>query len=192
MNWDKLNNDNNGLGYKIRNGDEHALAKYIDLNSSWMMDKAMRMLNNYSDAEDAVSEIFANIWHNIDKWNPNVCTFSIWCAKICNNTIMDAARDCTSRNKKNKRFVDHCEYINIHKIRKSAEETLISREILLKIEDHVEYLPIKMRIVYILRRLEGYNTKDVMRIIGMTKVNVNTILHRAEQKLAIMLEGVTD
>ena len=192
MNWNSINSQNNYLGDKIRNGDEQSLAKFIELNKPWIMNKALVVLNNHSDAEDVAAEIFIRIWHSIDKWNPDLGCFSTWVSKVCSNAILDAVRIHDRINKRTERFAEHHDLINSYKYGRSVEDTIISAEILLKIEESLEYLTSKMRIIYILRRLEGYNTKDVMRILGITKSNVNITLCRAERKLAVMLKGVID
>ena len=73
--------------------------------------------------------------------------------------------------------------------RETPEALLTEGELRDCVQKHLERLPPDQQTVLRLRELEGLAIGEIAAITGLTAGNVRVLLHRARQKLHIMLEG---
>lgn len=72
---------------------EACLARYSAL--VWAL--ARRFLNNPSDAEDAVQEIFVDVWSNAGRFDPSVASEKTFIAMIARRRLIDRGRRARAR-----------------------------------------------------------------------------------------------
>lgn len=59
-----------------------------------------------------------------------------------------------------------------------------------RLRDALQSLPPSLRVVVVLREMEGLSTRDVAAVLGISEDNVKTRLHRARVRLRRQLEDV--
>ena len=76
----------------IASGDKAAVQKCIDTYGGLIWSLAMRMLSNSNDAEDAVQEIFIDIWKNAGRFDETQASETTFVAMIARRRLIDRIR----------------------------------------------------------------------------------------------------
>jgi RNA polymerase sigma-70 factor (ECF subfamily) len=133
---------------------------------------ALRLLNNTSEAEDAVQHTMMNMWQKKDELNKieNVKSFVITALK----------NDCLNRLKKEKTIERH--HGQFGKMQSFSLE-VPNGNMLAIIKNEINKLPEKQRLIIQLCDVEGYDTKEIAGIMDIDEGAVRTNLSRARQKV---------
>jgi RNA polymerase sigma-70 factor (ECF subfamily) len=137
---------------------------------------ALRLLNNASEAEDAVQHIMMKMWQKKDELNgvENLRAFVI---KALQN-------DCLNRLKKRQTIVRH--HGQFEKMRSLSTEILQGNMVAL-IRGEINKLPEKQKMIIHLCDVEGFNTKEIAALLGIDEGAVRTNLSRARQKIKMQI-----
>ncbi|MBI2120380.1 MAG: RNA polymerase sigma factor [Parcubacteria group bacterium] len=141
--------------------------------------KAMRVLRNREDAEDAVQETFTKIYLNAAKFEPkDGATFSSWGYRILLNT-------CFTRYQKKKKSTDSNVYLEteiFHNLPDMAE-TKEQNEVRDLAASLLAHLPKHLHRVLHLHFLMGYRQQEIADMEGETVGAVKTRIFRAKEEL---------
>ncbi len=146
---------------------------------------AYEILKDHQLAEDAISESFMRIIHNLHKIDENndakTCGFL---TIICRNVAINMY------HKKHKIVPasDTMESIPDDDIRANPEKIIISRENLKRAVEAVNQLEDKYRDPLLLHRIHGYSVEDIARFLGISVSTVYKRIERGKKKLLKMLE----
>jgi RNA polymerase sigma-70 factor (ECF subfamily) len=77
---------------RIADGDQNAVQECLNLYGGLVWSLARRMLRNQEDAEDAVQEIFVDIWKNAAKFDPAQASETTFVALIARRRLIDKIR----------------------------------------------------------------------------------------------------
>jgi RNA polymerase sigma-70 factor (ECF subfamily) len=77
---------------RIADGDQDAVQDCLKAYGGLVWSLARRMLRNSEDAEDAVQEIFLDLWKNAPKFDPNVASETTFVAMIARRRLIDKIR----------------------------------------------------------------------------------------------------
>ncbi|MEO0574461.1 MAG: sigma-70 family RNA polymerase sigma factor [Pseudomonadota bacterium] len=77
---------------RIANGDQSAVAQCIDEFGGLIWSLARRLTPNESDAEDAVQEVFVEIWRFADRFDPAKASQATFIAMIARRRLIDRLR----------------------------------------------------------------------------------------------------
>jgi len=137
---------------------------------------ALRMLNNASEAEDAVQHTMMNMWQKKDELNriENVRAFVIKALK----------NDCLNRLKKEKTIEWH--HGQFGKMQSLSTE-VSNGNMAEIIKDEINKLPQKQRLIIQLYDVEGFDTKEIAGIVDIDEGAVRTNLCRARQKVKMQI-----
>jgi len=137
---------------------------------------ALRLLNNASEAEDAVQHIMMKMWQKKDELNgvENLRAFVI---KALQN-------DCLNRLKKKQTIVRH--QGQFEKMQSLSTEILQGNMVAL-IRGEINKLPEKQKMIIHLCDVEGFNTKEIAALLGIDEGAVRTNLSRARQKIKMQI-----
>lgn len=81
-----------GLIKAIQQRDRDAFAQLYDRYSSWLMAIARRILENNRDAEDLLHDVFLEIWHKADSFDPQRGSLKSWLAVKVRSRAIDRLR----------------------------------------------------------------------------------------------------
>ena len=73
---------NEAILNRIANGDQDAVQECLKTYGGLVWSLARRMLRNSDDAEDAVQEIFVDIWKNAGRFDPSQSSETTFIAMI--------------------------------------------------------------------------------------------------------------
>ena len=82
---------------RIASGDGNAVQECVDKYGGLIWSIARKMLRNQDDAEDAVQEIFVDIWKNAGRFDESKSSETTFVAMIARRRIIDRIRYSTRR-----------------------------------------------------------------------------------------------
>lgn len=137
---------------------------------------ALRVLNNSSEAEDAVQHIMMKMWQKKDELNDieNLRAFVI---KALQN-------HCLNNLKKEQTIIRH--HGQFGKTQSLSTEISQGNTVAL-IKGAINKLPEKQRITIHLCDVEGFDTKEIAELLDIDEGAVRTNLSRARQKIKMQI-----
>ena len=169
---------------------EEDKSKFIAIYEQYrdiMFISANRVLNNPSDAEDAVHQAFVSIIDNLDKIK------EVDCPKTRAYVVI-----ISERNRAYVVIISERKAIDIIRSRKhlSGEElidSLYGIEIPLPgdngLADAMAKLPARYREVLLLRYANGYSTREIAKMMDMTEGSMQKLIWRAKEALRKQLDN---
>jgi RNA polymerase sigma-70 factor (ECF subfamily) len=83
--------------HRIANGDVNGVQDCLDKYGGLVWSIARKMLRNTDDAEDAVQEIFVDIWKNAERFDASKSSETTFIAMIARRRLIDKIRYSTRR-----------------------------------------------------------------------------------------------
>ena len=154
----------------IRNDSEQAYNELFEAYWQPSFTAAYRLLRDHAAAEDVVQEVFADLWnrrkvllvHNPEAFIRQMVKFQVFNA-LSRNKLLDYNVEVLGSC-----FFDY-----------SPEDQYIEQETLGHLEASVAALPAKCREVFVLRRHEGLNTRQIAEQLNISVRTVENHLYHA-------------
>jgi RNA polymerase sigma-70 factor (ECF subfamily) len=167
-------------------GDRAEFARMVDMYSHPIYRLGLRMLGNSQDAEDILQNTFLNALTHLRAFEGR-SSLSTWLYRIAANEALmllrrkkpevnleDTETDEGTEDLKPTQFVDWSAL---------PEEELLSGEGKQVLDQAIQHLPESLRIVFLLRDIEGLSIKETADALSLTETNVKTRLLRARMFL---------
>lgn len=137
---------------------------------------AFRFLENDTDAEDVVQDVFVKLWNMREKM-PEIKNKEALAMTMTRNLCLDRIRA--------KRTVTGKEtaIVNNHETASSPEELMHRNETVKLVHRIMQDLPENQRTVMHLRDIEGYEYPEIERVTGININNIRVLLSRARKKV---------
>ncbi len=175
----------------LRSGDRAEIARLVDTYSTQIYRLALKMLSNPQDAEDVLQNTFMKAMQALPKFEGR-SSLSTWLYRIAvNEALMSIRRtkpeiEITLKSDDAEdnddllltSFTDWCCL---------PEGELMSSEAQSHLDKAIQQLPEKLRLVFILRDIEGLSIRETSETLQLTETAVKTRLLRARLKLREML-----
>ena len=174
----------------LRAGDRTEFARLVEAYSGVIYRLAIRMLANPQDAEDVLQETFIKAYHHLPKFDGR-SSVSTWLYRIATNEALmmlrrrkhvfisiDDPLDQAGEDQEPLQIVDWCCL---------PEDELMSAEARAYMDKAVEALPDSLRVVFLLRDIEGFSTRETGEVLDLSETAVKTRLSRARLRLREML-----
>lgn len=158
-------------------GNKVAFKHLVEEHQQFAFNVAFRVMCNQEDAKDVVQESFIKVWKNISKFNVKM-KFTTWMYKIIVNTAIDKRR---SSKRTHTISIDHISEHSIQLERLHADEQLENKELGQIIASISDGLPTKQRLVFVLRDIQGLNSREVGKALDMAETSVKSNLYNARQ-----------
>lgn len=170
----------------LRSGDRAEFARVVDAYSTPIYRLGLKMLGSPQDAEDVLQNTFLNALTHLDSFEGR-SSISTWLYRIASNEALMLIR----RKKKIVNLDDfqpeESEDTPLPEVfvdwSALPEDELISGESKQALEGAVNKLPETLRMVFVLRDIEGLSIRDTAEILNLTETNVKTRLLRARMFL---------
>jgi RNA polymerase sigma-70 factor (ECF subfamily) len=166
-------------------GDRAEFARLVDTYSSPIYRLGLRMLGNLQDAEDVLQNTFLNALMHLSSFEGR-STVSTWLYRIAANEALMLIRRKkpevsleSSENPSPQEAVANLKPGQFTDWSTLPEEELLSSESKRILDSTIQTLPESLRIVFILRDIEGLSIKGTADVLDLTETNVKTRLLRA-------------
>jgi RNA polymerase sigma-70 factor (ECF subfamily) len=169
----------------LRAGDRDEFARFVDLYSGPIYRLGLRMLGREQDAEDVLQNTFLKVLQHIGEFEGR-SSLSTWIYRIAANEALMIVRRLhpevslgDQENEENDGFTP----VQIVDWGALPEDKLLSGEAKKFLDRAIQSLPETLRVVFILRDIEGLSIKETSAALNLTETNVKTRLLRARLNL---------
>jgi RNA polymerase sigma-70 factor (ECF subfamily) len=192
--------DDDEMLARLRAGDPRAQEAFVRGHISRMLSVARRYLPCPQDADDAVQDAFISAFRAIPSFKAG-SSLATWLHRIVVNACLMKLRS-EARHAAASESVEA--YLpafdptghHAHRIAPwcdagglgSPEARAMSAETKVRVHEAIDRLPPTYRTVLLLRDIEEMDTAEAAEVLGCTRANVKTRLHRARQALRTHLE----
>jgi len=171
----------------LKNGDREAFAQLVDQTSGHIYRVAQQILGNEQDAEDVLQEAYIKAYRSLPDFEGR-SSLTTWLYRIAVNEALMALRkrkpQVFSMDEGNSNEDEaESESMEILDWCCMPEGELLSSESRLFLDQAVQRLPANLRVVFVMRDLEGLSIQDTAQALGISENNVKTRLLRARLKL---------
>ncbi|MHC4956848.1 MAG: RNA polymerase sigma factor [Planctomycetota bacterium] len=177
----------------LKAGNPDAFETLVREHAPRMLAVARRFMRNEEDAQDAVQDAFLSVHKAIGRFDGNA-KLSTWLHRIVANACLMKLR--TKRRKPETSIEEFLpDYLDDGHLRDrpqpwplSAEQFLEAKESRELVRDNIDQLPGDFRNVLLLRDIEGMDTAETAKLLGISTGAVKTRLHRARMALRNLLD----
>jgi len=173
---------------RFRRGDDSAFDRIVERYSAQVAALAHNLLGWPRDVDDIVQEVFVAAFLGLKSFRGD-CTLRAWLFTITLNK-------CRSYHRYRRmlrlrvRAMDNTQASPA--MDEAAEKDMVDQETFARVRAAVRVLPPKYREVVVLRYLEGLETSDICRILGISVGTFNMRLNRARKRLREHLTGLIE
>jgi len=164
--------------------------KYKDM----IFNLCYRIVNDYDDANDCAQETFIKVYKNMRQFRFQ-SSFSTWLYRIAINTCRNRIASSGNRIRKKMLRVDNpgeagSDTVDIHDCSFSPDSVFEKNEQARLIHQAIDALPEELKVLVVLRDLEGNSYEDIADITGVNLGTVKSRLARARHLLRESLREV--
>jgi len=167
---------------ELRAGNRDEYARLVETYYEMIYNLAFRMLNDPQDAEDILQETFLKAYRHLKSFDGR-SSLSTWLYRIATNEALmflrrrrmetvsiDESKETDTGEQEPLQIVDWCCL---------PEEELVSAEAQAHLDEAVTRLSPNLRVVFVLRDIQGLSTHEVGEVLNLTETAVKTRLSRA-------------
>jgi RNA polymerase sigma-70 factor (ECF subfamily) len=170
----------------LRQGDRGEFASLVETYSPMIYRLGLKMLDNPQDVEDMLQETFLKAYRHLGDFDGR-SSLSTWLYRIATNEALMALRrkrpDTISFDEPLEDEAEPQEPLQIVDWCCMPEEELMSAEGRAYLDKAVESLPASLRVVFLLRDIEGLSTRETAEVLNLSEMAVKTRLSRARLQL---------
>jgi RNA polymerase sigma-70 factor (ECF subfamily) len=174
----------------LRAGDRAEFANVVEAYYGVVYRLAIKMLDNSQDAEDVLQETFIKAYRHLPNFDGR-SSLSTWLYRIATNEALMMLRRrkhvYISIDEPVEQADEYQEPLQIIDWCCMPEEELVSAEARAYMDKAVEALPYSLRVVFLLRDIEGLSTRETGEVLNLSETAVKTRLSRARLRLRELL-----
>jgi RNA polymerase sigma-70 factor, ECF subfamily len=163
----------------FQRGDEEAFDLLVEKHRRRIYSLVCRLANP-GEADDLAQEVFIAAYRALPSFRGD-SAFSTWLYRIavhvCSHHIRKRRLDTTDLDE---------EFMDLERGH-DPEHSAISGELQQRVRDAIRALPYKLRLVVVLRDLQGLSYEEIAQVVGCPIGTVRSRLHYATQRLATVL-----
>ena len=175
---------------RIARGEDAAVAEVMEQYGSLVWAIARRLTRNPSDAEDAVQEIFTDVWRSAHRFDPAAGSEKVFVTMIARRRLIDRMRRIANRVQTESS--DVLDELGFH-TPDTAGEISVEAERAARV---VATLRPEQRKVIELGLLQGLSHADIAGVTGMPLGTVKTFMRRGliavREKLGVTAEALAE
>lgn len=175
----------------LKERDPDALKRIVQENSRPLYRAARAMSFSHEESEDLVQDVLTTFLETLDRFEGR-SRLRTWLFGILHNKVHERRRQ-HYRDLQNdpidevfeSRFDARGEWIRPPK---GPDQAVTLKEIAAALDRCLEGLPAAQKEVFVLREMEGFETPEICKILGVTATNMSVLMHRARIRLRECME----
>jgi RNA polymerase sigma-70 factor (ECF subfamily) len=189
-----MTTEDSELIQKARLGDMTAFEQLVHKHDKQVLTIAARYVTSSEDAKDIYQEVFIRVYHGLKRFKMQ-SEFATWLHRITVNV-------CLTHRTRRQRHVHvsidgdpegdesetHAVELRSHEV--PTDQHSMSAEIRQHVQEALEALAPKQRLVFTLKHYEGYKLREIATIMKCTEGTVKRYLFLATQQLRQRLKAV--
>jgi RNA polymerase sigma-70 factor, ECF subfamily len=170
----------------LKAGDREAFAQMVDQTSGHIYHVALQILGDEQDAEDVLQETYLKALRSLPSFEGR-SSLMTWLYRIAVNEALMAVRrrkpPALSVEEPDPDDESDSQEMEIVDFCCLPEGELLSAEGRRALDQAVQHLPDSLRVVFVMRDMEGLSIQDTAETLGLSENNVKTRLLRARLRL---------
>jgi RNA polymerase sigma-70 factor, ECF subfamily len=172
---------------RLKAGDREAFARLVDETSGHIYRVALQIMGDEQDAEDVLQETYIKAFHSLPNFEGR-SSLTTWLYRIAVNEALMMVRKRklqTVSVEENNTFdpESESESMQIVDFCCLPEGELLSSESRRFLDQAIQNLPETLRVVFVMRDIEGLSIEETAEALGLSESNVKTRLLRARLRL---------
>jgi RNA polymerase sigma-70 factor (ECF subfamily) len=192
--------DDHTLIERAQAGDRYAFEILVLRYDRPVLRLALNLLGSAEDARDVYQEAFLKVYRNLSSFRFE-CAFYTWVYRIVTNICLDHLRRRRSHPEEQSPVLRPVSFEERHEgdffdrqqgtgTHSDPEREVLGHEIGRKVEDALQMLSPRERMVFEMRHYQGMKLRDIGEALGTTEETAKNSLFRATRKLRAQLEGL--
>ncbi len=173
---------------QIAAGDRAAFAEFYDRHSTLMYSVAFKILNDASESEDVLQEVFLQIWEKSKSFDPKLGKAASWATILVRNKAIDRIRASQRRSRLAEEAGNESAIAN--EISETVNENLHGHEKAKLIQKAILDLPAEQRQAIELAYFSGLTQNEISEKLNTPLGTVKARIRRGLLKLRDQLEGL--
>jgi RNA polymerase sigma-70 factor (ECF subfamily) len=173
-------------------GDQDAFEQLVRAYDHSVLKLAVNLLHSPEDARDVYQEAFLRVYRNLSTFRFD-CSFHTWLYRIVTNICLDHLRKRKVRKEDPPVVdtpdgpVDRMEHVPENAALGNPERSLWNRQLKSRIDQALEDLTPRERMVFELRHYQGLRLRNIGDMLGASEEAAKNCLFRATQKMRAVL-----
>ena len=163
--------------FKVAGTKERAFSKLVTKYQEKLYWHIRRMVSVHDDADDVLQNVFIKIWKNLEKFQENSKLYT-WMYRIATN---ESLTFINKRKRKSTTPLETDDY-NLGAML-SSDPYFDGDEIQIKLEQAIDILPDKQKLVFKLRYYEEMKYDDMSELVGTSVGALKASYHHAVKKI---------
>jgi len=170
---------------RIRQHDERALRELVNRHYVRLANFAFSLLRQRDFADEAVMNVFLNLWRRRATLSVNGQLRSYLLAAVGNQTV-------NVRKRQQRHAADALDDVVLSKLAGGtlADEDLLFRELQAEVDELILSLPPQRQLIFRLNRVEGLDYATIAKALGVSKHTVQNHMVAAIRQLAPQLPRI--
>jgi RNA polymerase sigma-70 factor, ECF subfamily len=191
--------DERTLVVQAQSGNRAAFEELVRRHDRDVLRLALNLMKRAEDAHDVYQEAFLKVYRNLHRFRFE-CSFYTWLYRIVTNVCLDHLRRRQARPEDQAPELgsadhdesprDFFEHQKEHRPIHDPERRLLGKEIQARIDQAMERLSPRERIVFEMKHYHGLKLRAIGDALGTTEETVKNSLFRATRKLRNELGGL--
>jgi RNA polymerase sigma-70 factor (ECF subfamily) len=173
-------------------GDQDAFEQLVRIYDQSVLRLALNLLRSPEDARDVYQEAFLRVYRNLHTFRFD-CSFHTWVYRIVTNICLDQLRKRKVRKEESPvvetadGLVDRMDGFEEEGVDSNPERTMWNRQLRERIQEALEALTPRERMVFELRHYQGLRLRNIGEMLGTSEEAAKNCLFRATQKMRAVL-----
>lgn len=172
----------------LKRRDPLAFRQLVETYSPRIYNLVLKMLDNPDLAEDILQETFISAYRAIDRFEGR-SHISTWLYRIAHNAVLMRLRK--EKSEPDAQSLDDGPDLDalpaMGRSEDAPERRLLQAELLQKMNEALASLSERLRVVFVLRDVEGLSTARTAEVLNLSETAVKSRLHRARLALRAQL-----
>lgn len=179
------------LVLRLRRGDPDAFELLVRTHQDRVYDFCLRMLGDREEASDLAQEIFVSVHQNLRRFRED-SKLSTWLFRICRNHCLNRLKYLKRRGRGRSEEYDEGALSEALGPSVGPDAALDAARQRARVQRAISQLDPDARELVALRDIEGLSYEEIVEITDLPEGTVKSRLHRAREKLALLLGRVEE
>ena len=167
-------------------GDEAAFDTLVHSYHDRLMGLLVRTVRDPLLAQELAQQTWIKVWKNLPKFKGR-SSFFTWLYSIATRTALDHFRKVKRRNEYE--YLDEIAASESSGRHSQPDQKMMNSELQQEFYQAMDLLPEKLRMVLILREVEGLSYKEISQVIKCREGTVMSRLYNARKQMQQLLKG---
>lgn len=172
------------LNVRLKEGNPFAFEELFKQTFPRLLGYCRLFVHDQAQSNDLVQECFVKLWEKRSTIKPSQSVESLLFVMLRNRCLNYLRDQKMQRNDQNIGFIDENELQHLYQLDFTGkEEKSLEEKLIVAIQQSIEKLPEKRKLVFTKTKIEGKKNKEVADELGISVKSVEKHLHQAKEQI---------